>query len=190
MNIEFQGKAYDFDQNAISLDEFREMKRKYKRTAKGFEEGITEGDPDALTCLYWVMEARQSGNQSLVLSDSIDFPGGATLYQAMADAAKAEQVRSRRGGGEAGPYARCHRPLTASPSPPASAGPWNGTPPPGVEARHRARSPATSNRLPRRVPVPARAPVRHPRPGPRPPDPRRASPPTPRAASSTPTPRR
>ena len=70
MIISYEGRDWQFDRKAITVDEWRELKRKYKMTPKGFEEGISEADPDASTFLYWIL-LRQSGDQRAVLGDQL-----------------------------------------------------------------------------------------------------------------------
>jgi hypothetical protein len=120
MIIHFQGRTYDFDDDRITVDEFREMKRKYKLTARAFDKGVTEGDPDALTCLYWVMQ-RQAGNHDLVLSDEINFPVG-PLYTAISDAQAAEEEANK-----AELEAQAEQAAAAVPTQPA--GPTSSAPP-------------------------------------------------------------
>ena len=70
MIISYDGKDWQFDRKAITVDEWRELKRKYRMTPKGFETGISEADPDASTFLYWIM-LRQSGDQRAILGDHL-----------------------------------------------------------------------------------------------------------------------
>lgn len=71
--IRWQGKTIDFDIDTITVDELREIKRKYKFTGRQFIEGLQDIDPDAFTCLYWVV-MRRGGDTGLVLGDDISFP--------------------------------------------------------------------------------------------------------------------
>jgi hypothetical protein len=68
--IQFEDREYKFDKNAITVDEWRELKRKYRMTPKQFDDCIGEADPDASTFLYWVI-LRQSGNQAIPLGDQL-----------------------------------------------------------------------------------------------------------------------
>lgn len=70
MLIDFEGTKYDFDKDHITIDEWRELKRKYGMTPKRFDETIGEADPDASTFLYWVM-IRQAGDQRQPLNDQL-----------------------------------------------------------------------------------------------------------------------
>lgn len=62
MIIEYEGKSFDLDIEELEVDEARVIKRYAGMTLKGFEEGLAEGDPDALTCLYWLI-LRQNGEE-------------------------------------------------------------------------------------------------------------------------------
>ena len=132
---DFEGRDWDYDQDRITVDEFRQIKKKYQLTARGFGEGIEQGDPDALTCLYWTM-LRQAGDQAAVLSDSLNFAVG-PLYTAMAAAQAAEEASEKaRLEAEAAEAARLAAvptrpaglpsPEPGSPKAPASPGPADG----------------------------------------------------------------
>jgi hypothetical protein len=88
MIVNFQGREWSFDEDRVTVDQYREVKRKYGLTAKAQSEGVNEGDPDALTCLYWFMQT-QSGQPDAILSDKINFEVG-PLYTAINDANVAE----------------------------------------------------------------------------------------------------
>lgn len=90
MIITYQGQDYDFDADRISVDEWRELKRKYKMTPGQFQEGITEADPDAMTFLYVAMQ-RQAGNTAITLGDHIK-PDILALNQAVAAAQEHEEA--------------------------------------------------------------------------------------------------
>ena len=82
--ITFEGKRHTFDQQKITVDEWRELKRKYGMTPKGFDEGIKEADPDASTFLYWLM-LRRDGDMRTPLNDDLK-PDIIALNEAIADA--------------------------------------------------------------------------------------------------------
>lgn len=86
--VTFEGHEFSFDKNAINIDEWRELKRKYKMTPKQFDETIGQADPDASTFLYWVM-LRQSGDQRVPLGDALK-PDIIALNNALAAALSAE----------------------------------------------------------------------------------------------------
>jgi|HubBroStandDraft_4_1064222.scaffolds.fasta_scaffold250485_3 hypothetical protein len=82
--ITYDDTAYHFDKELINIDEWRELKRKYKMTPKQFDESIGQADPDASTFLYWVM-LRQAGDHRVPFGDSLK-PDIIRLNQAVAAA--------------------------------------------------------------------------------------------------------
>ena len=82
--ITFEDKTYTFDQAKINVDEWRELKRKYGITPRGFEDGIKEADPDVMTFLYWLM-LRIGGDSRTPLGDQLK-PDIIALNEAIADA--------------------------------------------------------------------------------------------------------
>lgn len=112
MIVTFEGRDYSLDSDAITIDEYREFKRKYGLTILGFQNALIEADPDALTCAYWVM-LRQNGQQNQVLGDQLKFDAPA-FYTAVAEAQKQEAAEPA----EAEPD-----PTQGSPSTPESASP-------------------------------------------------------------------
>lgn len=85
LTIDFEGREWHFDKNEIGVDEWRELKRKYKMTPRQFDEGVSQADPDGYTFLYWVM-LRQNGDQRAVLGDHLK-PDIIALNAAVAAAA-------------------------------------------------------------------------------------------------------
>jgi hypothetical protein len=135
MRIDFDGKVWDFEQRNITIDEWREFKRKYRMTPAAFGDGMDEGDPDALTFLYWTMH-RQNGRQNLTLGDHLKFDVIA-LNHALAAAVEAGQKAQREAdeaeaGGEPDPTQP-----SAPPSSPAVSPPSTGTPAPAPTPNHR-----------------------------------------------------
>ena len=82
--ITFEGHEVTFDKEKITIDEWRELKRKYGMTPKGFERGIGEADPDASTFLYWLL-LRRGGDMRTPLGDQLK-PDIIALNEAIADA--------------------------------------------------------------------------------------------------------
>lgn len=123
MIVEYEGRQWHFDTGTITVDEWRELKRKYKMTPKGFEDGISEADPDASTFAYWIM-LRQNGRQNVPLGDHLK-PDITALNHALnaAQLAELQAQPPEEEGEEPGP-------TPPSPSPPPS--------PPSPEA-HRSR---------------------------------------------------
>lgn len=110
MQISYDGREYSFEVEKITVDEWRELKRKYKMTPKGFTEGLDEADPDSMTFAYWVM-LRQNGQQTFPLGDALK-PDIIALNNAFGAAV------------EDGPEAESEPdPTKGSPSTPTSPGP-------------------------------------------------------------------
>lgn len=121
MILEYQGKDWQFDRDAITIDEWRQLKKVYKLTPKGFQDGIGEADPDASTFLYWVM-LRQNGDQQATLGDHLR-PDIIALNEAIA---KAEPGEEPAGEAEADPTKTGASPAASTPasaSPPAAPSP-------------------------------------------------------------------
>lgn len=70
MIVRFEGREFEFDTDKITVDEWRELKRKYKMTPKVFQDAINEADPDASTFAYWVM-IRGAGQPNAILGDNL-----------------------------------------------------------------------------------------------------------------------
>lgn len=70
----WQGSEYDFDIDKITVEEARQIKRKYTFTIAGLLEALREVDPDAMTCLYWLVMRSDGKHDDLVLSDDLNFP--------------------------------------------------------------------------------------------------------------------
>ena len=86
--ITFEDKTYTFDRSKIDVTEWRELKRKYGITPRGFEDGIKEADPDVMTFLYWLLRKRD-GDVHLTLGDHLK-PDIIALHAAIADAVTEE----------------------------------------------------------------------------------------------------
>ncbi len=106
MIVTYEGTAYEFDQEKITVDEWRELKRKYKMTPLQFENTLQEADPDALTFVYWLL-LRQNGGTREPLGDNLKFDmivlnnavGEALLAEAEREAAQAEADADPTPGG-------------------------------------------------------------------------------------------
>ena len=82
--ITFEDRKYTFDKDAITIDEWRELKRKYRMTPKQFDDTIGQADPDSSTFLYWVL-LRQAGDHRVPLGDELK-PDIVALNHALATA--------------------------------------------------------------------------------------------------------
>ena len=116
MQITYQDREYSFQVEKITVDEWRELKRKYKMTPGQFQTGISEADPDAMTFLYVSMR-RQSGDTRITLGDHVK-PDIIALNQAVAASQEAEEATAADQDTEPEPD-----PTKASPSPAPSPGP-------------------------------------------------------------------
>lgn len=88
---DFEGRDWpDVDLEKIEVDEWRELKRKYRMTPKTFQEGIGEADPDASTFFYWLM-LRRAGQHLAVLGDQLK-PDIIALNKAVAVASEEEEA--------------------------------------------------------------------------------------------------
>ena len=137
MIIEFAGTSYDWDIDRMTVDEWREIKRKYALTPKMFEVAMAEADPDAMTCLYWSM-LRQAGQTGVLLGDQLSFPL-VPLLDAVFAAQKKEEEE------EAAAAAEPANPTVPAPSPPASPSPpVQPSPAPAQLAQEGAAPPTVS----------------------------------------------
>jgi hypothetical protein len=115
--ITYEGTEYDFSADRITVDEWRELKRKYKMTPGQFQEGLNDADPDAMTFLY-VSMMRQAGRTNITLGDHIK-PDIIALNQAIAasqeaEVAEAAELLANGGGPEPDPT-KASPSLAASP---------------------------------------------------------------------------
>jgi hypothetical protein len=126
MILDYDGKSWNFDRDAITIDEWRQLKKIYKMTPGVWQGAVAEADPDASTFLYWLM-LRQAGNQQATLGDHLR-PDIIALNHALAEAneaeAEAEAQAAAEGEAEPDPTAQPPpSPSPASPSPPAAPSP-------------------------------------------------------------------
>lgn len=122
LTFEYQGREWHYDSEAIGVDEWRELKRKYKMTPGVYETALDEADPDAVTFFYWIM-LRQNGGTTQPLGDHLK-PDILQLNHAVAEAAlKVLKARAEEQA-EPGPTnptsVSPDGSTTVSPSPPAA----------------------------------------------------------------------
>jgi hypothetical protein len=122
MIINYEGREWTFEASKIGVEEWRELKRKYKMTPKAFQEGLDEADPDVMTFAYWVL-LRQNGGTTLPLGDQLK-PDIIALNNAFGEAAQNEPDEP-----EPEPD-----PTKVSPSTPTSSDPASPTPASGPAA--------------------------------------------------------
>lgn len=120
MQIKYEDREYSFEVEKITVDEWRELKRKYKMTPKGFTDGLDEADPDAMTFAYWVM-LRQNGQQTFPLGDALK-PDIIALNNAFGEWAQAEKARAEAEEAEPDPT-KGSLSTPTSPGPPSPAAP-------------------------------------------------------------------
>jgi hypothetical protein len=118
MFIKFADRTYDFDWDAISIDEWREMKRKYKMNMRLVQQGAIEGDPDAVTCAYWAM-LRQNGELGRrPLNDDLKPEPAVAFVLAFMAAMKDEQKRDEAEEAEAEEQAAAEAEAAENPTQP------------------------------------------------------------------------
>ena len=92
LTISYQGTGYEYDQERVTVDEWRELKRKYQMTPRQFQDAIDQADPDASTFLYWTMLRQNGGTNGQPLGDNLK-PDILALNQGLARALEAEAAR-------------------------------------------------------------------------------------------------
>lgn len=60
MIIEFEGREWEYDEDAVSVQQAIAMHLAYGFTIKAWQQAIPEMDPRAVQCCYWLM-LQQSG---------------------------------------------------------------------------------------------------------------------------------
>ena|ERR1700733_5053123 len=70
MQIEYEGKPYDFTMDEITVKQAGVIKNHCGMTLRGLEDGLSEGDSDALTALFWLM-LQGNGDQTRI--ENVDF---------------------------------------------------------------------------------------------------------------------
>jgi hypothetical protein len=141
MLLTYDGRDYEVDLDKVTIDEWRQLKAKYKLTPAKFQQGLSEADPDASTFFYWIMLRRGGpavpGNQRVPLSDDLR-PDIIALNRALEDAdekATLAELDALEAEAEAKAEAERERPTqpSSSPavSPPAPVTPGLALPVPG-----------------------------------------------------------
>lgn len=70
MKIDYEGETLEFDLEEITVQQATVLKRKLGLTLLSLDNGLIEGDPDALRAVYWLIRT-QSGER--VDIDEVDF---------------------------------------------------------------------------------------------------------------------
>lgn len=55
MHLNYEGKEYDFDLEEVTVQQARTIKTSCGLTLLGLENGLEQGDPDALRAVFWLM---------------------------------------------------------------------------------------------------------------------------------------
>jgi hypothetical protein len=55
MKLKYLGKDYNFDMDELDVKQASVIKANTGLSLRGLEEGISDGDPDALRAMFWVM---------------------------------------------------------------------------------------------------------------------------------------
>jgi hypothetical protein len=60
MQVEWEGDTYTFDLDEIEVEQACTIQDNWNLTLMGLDRGLNDGDPKALTAIYWLMHV-QSG---------------------------------------------------------------------------------------------------------------------------------
>ena len=101
MEVNFEGKDYTFDIEALDLGEARTIKRQTGLTIGQLMKGLADLDPDALASLYWLM-LKQNG--TVTDPSKVNFPV-LKFGEALAAAFEAEEKAQEANPTEAEPAA-------------------------------------------------------------------------------------
>jgi hypothetical protein len=88
MNVNFEGRTWEFDQNTITVLQGIAMHLAYGLTIKGLLLGIQEMDPRAIQCDYWLM-LQQNGVTRPIKECEFD---AIAFLAALGDARQAEEA--------------------------------------------------------------------------------------------------
>jgi len=102
MQVLFDGETFEFDIEALDLNEAMYLKRQKGLTIKGLIDGLDELDPDALAACYWLM--RKQNGKTLDIHKLPSFPVF-KFGEAIADAYAAENENAETDPTEAEPAA-------------------------------------------------------------------------------------
>jgi hypothetical protein len=98
MIVEYEGEKLTFDLDEIDVQQATVLKRKLGLTLLSLDAGLTEGDPDALRAVYWLMLV-QSGHKGVDIDD-VNFKI-VKLANAIQDAADKENAEKAEGAEDA-----------------------------------------------------------------------------------------
>jgi hypothetical protein len=70
MRVTYEGKEYSFDLEEITVAQARTIKTSCGLSLMALENGLTEGDADALRAVFWLMLCQNGENADI---DRVDF---------------------------------------------------------------------------------------------------------------------
>jgi hypothetical protein len=70
MEVVYEDKTYDLDFDEVTVAQAKVIKTHCGMTLKGLEQGLADGDADALRALFWLMVVNSGGQANI---DTIDF---------------------------------------------------------------------------------------------------------------------
>lgn len=88
MKIVYEGETLDFNLDDITVREAMYLKMKLGLTLLGLDQGLANGDPDALLAIYWLIRKHSNGGKPVDI-DELDFKVVA-LANAVQEAVEAE----------------------------------------------------------------------------------------------------
>jgi hypothetical protein len=100
MIVEYEGEKLTFDLDEIDVQQATVLKRKLGLTLLSLDAGLSEGDPDALRAVFWLMQV-QSGKTGVDI-DAVNFKI-VKLANAIQDAVEKENAAKEEADGGADP---------------------------------------------------------------------------------------
>jgi len=71
MKINYEGEVLEFDLEEVTVQQATVLKRQLGLTLLGLDQGLVEGDPDALRAVYWLI-LEQAGGKRVDINE-VDF---------------------------------------------------------------------------------------------------------------------
>jgi hypothetical protein len=97
MIVEYEGEKLTFDLDEIDVQQATVLKRQLGLTLLALDAGLTEGDPDALRAVYWLMLV-QSGQKNVDINEvNFKIVKLANAIQDAADKEKADKEEAEDG---------------------------------------------------------------------------------------------
>lgn len=98
MKINFEGDEYEFDLNEITVAQAKVIKVHTGMTLLGLEEGLSNGDPDALRAIFWLMHAQSGKTCDIDRADFKIMSFSQALEQSLTEEAEAAQETTESAG--------------------------------------------------------------------------------------------